>query len=135
MCTPESDDVTRVAWLFSLARCGSSVTAYASAAPWDAPVADEMDDAMDYAAETAESEATWEDEASVDDSMAATGYDDGVMAAVEAPPTATQLVSVSTQTTAGGVLVGLDTDGSVGALAAQNNRTPLQSWASCCTSC
>jgi len=31
----------RVCWIFSLARCGSSVTAYAGAAPWRVPVADE----------------------------------------------------------------------------------------------
>jgi hypothetical protein len=33
--------VLRVAWLFSLIRSGSSVTAYAAAAPWDHAVADE----------------------------------------------------------------------------------------------
>ncbi|MCB9844972.1 MAG: hypothetical protein H6811_03150 [Phycisphaeraceae bacterium] len=31
----------RVAWVFSLARCGSSVIAYAAGAPWRVPVADE----------------------------------------------------------------------------------------------
>ena len=31
-----------VGWLFSMARSGSSVAAYASAAPWDHPVADEV---------------------------------------------------------------------------------------------
>lgn len=31
-----------VGWVFSLARSGSSITAYASAAPWNLPVADEI---------------------------------------------------------------------------------------------
>lgn len=34
--------MTQVAWIFSLARCGSSITAYAGASPWRAPVADEI---------------------------------------------------------------------------------------------
>lgn len=33
--------MTQVAWIFSLARCGSSIIAYAAAAPWRIPVADE----------------------------------------------------------------------------------------------
>lgn len=32
----------RVGWVFGLARSGSSITAYAAAAPWNAPVADEI---------------------------------------------------------------------------------------------
>jgi len=32
----------RVCWIFSLARCGSSVAAYGAAAPWKIPVADEV---------------------------------------------------------------------------------------------
>jgi hypothetical protein len=32
----------RVGWVFSLARSGSSITAYAAAAPWKAPTADEI---------------------------------------------------------------------------------------------
>ena len=35
-------DPIRVAWVFVLARSGSSITAYAAAAPWDLPVADEI---------------------------------------------------------------------------------------------
>ncbi|MFG0326248.1 MAG: hypothetical protein ACF8SC_03145 [Phycisphaerales bacterium JB037] len=31
----------QVCWIFSLARCGSSIAAYAAAAPWQVPVADE----------------------------------------------------------------------------------------------
>ncbi|MBX3365002.1 MAG: hypothetical protein KF866_09575 [Phycisphaeraceae bacterium] len=31
----------KVCWIFSLARCGSSIAAYAAAAPWGIPVADE----------------------------------------------------------------------------------------------
>ena len=31
-----------VCWIFSLARCGSSVAAYGAAAPWSVPVADEV---------------------------------------------------------------------------------------------
>lgn len=33
---------SRVGWVFALARSGSSITAYAAAAPWNAPVADEI---------------------------------------------------------------------------------------------
>ena len=35
-------DPIRVVWVFGLARSGSSITAYAAAAPWDLPVADEI---------------------------------------------------------------------------------------------
>ncbi len=35
-------DSLSVGWVFSLARSGSSITAYAAAAPWNAPVADEI---------------------------------------------------------------------------------------------
>jgi len=35
-------DELRVGWVFGLARSGSSITAYAAAAPWNAPVADEI---------------------------------------------------------------------------------------------
>lgn len=39
MTTPS---LPRVGWVFGLARSGSSITAYAAAAPWNAPVADEI---------------------------------------------------------------------------------------------
>ena len=78
---------------------------------------------MDYDADT---ESSWQDEAPVAEAADAEPmYDDAMSSVeVEAPPTATRLMSVTTQTTDGGVLVGLDTDGSIGAVEAFTLEDP-----------